>query len=294
MNKFMMALWRKLREGRTETTADQLWRTLMRLRDEVHWAEQGIMIPERFTDLKWLEDVSEIKRRIEAISDSNNTRWTHYKNIMAVWTTVGNSDMNAKYRQLFDSLNEPIVEHYKSGKKSAKQEEQMIPWAKVLEVRDKLRDDPDKQEHYLMLCLYTMIPPLRSDFSEMVCASNMGAIDATHNWYVFETREIVLNVFKNAKDIGQQVIQIPEELATIIESRKKPGDPMLCSPNTKTIWNQSRVCREMEIVFGQRMGPTMLRHIYITDTHGPHISKMAQDAKSMCHSLNTQKEYVRQ
>jgi hypothetical protein len=174
-------------------------------------------------------------------------------------------------------------------------------WHKIVaaEIRarnkhDTLRDSMDA----CLLSLVTRLPPKRADYGELrVCkkrpaAGNALVLPQSGN------ATLVLHDFKTAKSHGVLVETAPTALTSVLRASLKrwprahvfvttSGTPM--TPGAFGAFVKAATMRTV----GKPIGPTMLRHIYISDvvTHGTEEFK-DKTAASMLHSTKEQAQYV--
>jgi hypothetical protein len=282
LNKFMRDLQRKLQTTKSELSAHQIFGDVIRLRDRViiPGYETIGLLPQRFDDLMWLGDFQDIERRISSIAKTINTRHNYIKNIISLLRTAE------------DSRYDPIIDHYRNLMKTTFEERDKelsenrvadhdLTWKDILAKRDAIEDK--KSIEYLIMCLYTMIPPLRDDFVNMdIVKTAAEATDPKTNYYVFETKKFILNEYKTRKFDGVKTITAPDELHEVILRCRPRGGFMLPGYNgTKRI--QSAYYYVSKVV-GQQFGSTRLRSVFVSE-YGETLIKAFENAESMCHTV---------
>lgn len=288
LNKFMRELQRKLQTTKSELSAHQIFGDVIRLRDRViipRYETIGLL-PERFNDLMWLGDFKDIERRISSIAKTINTRHNYIKNIISLLRTAE------------DSRYDPIIDHYRNVMKTTVEEREKelienreadhdLTWKDILAKRDAIEDK--KSIEYLVMCLYTMIPPLRDDFVNMdVVKTAAEATDPKTNYYVFETKKFILNEYKTKNIKGVSEITAPDELHEVILRCRPRGGFMLPGYNgTKRIKSAHYYISK---VIGQKFGPTRLRSVFVSE-YGEDLKKYVDNANMMCHSVYTATKY---
>lgn len=168
------------------------------------------------------------------------------------------------------------------------------PWSEIEAVRDGLegKDDFD----YTVMCLYTMIAPLRDDFRDVEFTSKRkGNPTAKNHYYLSEdgkADELILNQYKTSKSYGQQRREIPERLAAIVRSyRAKTNSPYLLPRKTDPSEPAGDDVRHaLRRILGPGGGSSLLRKIGVsawTEGGNGDIDKLA---KNMCHSIGIQQK----
>jgi hypothetical protein len=104
-------------------------------------------------------------------------------------------------------------------------------------------------------------------------------------------RQFIFNVYKTSKTYGQQQVNIPSQLGTMIKYYlSRVGDK---SKEYKflPIDKDNAITRLLNKVFGKNVGSSMLRHIYLS--HKYNVDDMNEDAKNMGHSTTEQRAYMK-
>lgn len=296
LSKFMVAFLRKLSETLSQQTVDNVFNTLVHLRDEVPYLLNNPPMAERFNDLRWLTNHADIEARISARSKTTQSGYTFYKNICTALRVDGSPDLEASlahYREKCVKMQKKIGEEL-----SIHEDESLIAWDDIIKHRDGLEDKSSMT--YLMLCLYTMIPPLRNDFVEMdIVFQESDASREDWNYYCVPTRTMHLNAFKNVGEVGTKRIVVPEELHEVIGRvrlamhRKtldnKHGIPMLVGDRGARL-NACSVSKLLTKSFGRPLGSTQLRRSFVSRNSETLIAAQA-NAEAMCHSIYTAIKY---
>lgn len=295
-------LKKKLTEkGLTESTAAAYIRQLKTLNNN--------------SDLSNLNFLKATKKVLSTISTkSHNTQKGYLSAVISVIrNTTTLKGCLATYQKKLDSLTaeKPI-----SNVKSERQKKNWIDWSEVEKVFQQLQAEISKFKNkkqitpaefttlqkYAVLSLYVLNQPRRNkDYKEMYVV-NHEPTDKSHNYLVLKGNtpsEFVYNVFKTAKSYGQQKFPVPPELATALKQYLAfhplaDGDnfPLLVYPNGQKFDSDNNITRLMNRIFHRNIGPSMLRHIYLTHKYGNELKEMKEDAEKMGHSLNEQREYI--
>jgi hypothetical protein len=196
---------------------------------------------------------------------------------------------------------------------SPKQMEEYLTWDEILAVREKLaaivkspcplgklnQKDRSEWRDYLVVCLYTMINPVRSDFGDMrVCRS--GDV-STGNVLVIGDMNVASHFtfreYKTAKKYGEVHINVPDDLMAVIERwfafiGGTPDFLLNVEYSGSVLSNYIRAC--FKRYTGKSTGINLLRHAYIThELSTPKtIHEKQAIAESMLHSRDRQEKYV--
>lgn len=96
----------------------------------------------------------------------------------------------------------------------------IIPkWEDIIKIRNGLKNNEDMEKEYLILSLYTYLPPRRAlDFVLLKLAKDKSYVvkDHNYNYYDMKAHKFIYNKFKTAGKYKQQIIDCPIELHKII------------------------------------------------------------------------------
>jgi len=175
----------------------------------------------------------------------------------------------------------------KAQKATPKQEENHVPWEKILELRDggSVKNSKDK----VLLALYTYLPPVRCDYTPMkILKRKPRKLEDGMN-YLLLGREcrFLFHAFKTHKTIGDQIINIPAKLKRALLEWIQPDQVYLFEDETHNPVSEHAlgvyVARMFEKYTGKTGGINMLRHSYATylykDT--PSLEKMEKESAKM-------------
>lgn len=209
--------------------------------------------------------------------------------------------------RLRDVLFEDASKHNKKEETqtlSESQKKNFIPWKDVLKTHKRLEtlakplwklDKITKKNfntltEYVLLSCYVMIPPRRAkDYSDFKLR-NIN--EDTDNYMVINKEKrktksfFVFNSYKNSSRLGTQKIPIPNKLKTIIKkwSGIQESDYLISTFTGKKI-TQVKINQIINRIFNKNIGPSLLRHIYLTNEYGDvNLSKMKETTEMMGNS----------
>jgi integrase len=131
------------------------------------------------------------------------------------------------------------------------------------------KDDLNEIQNYIILSLYTLIPPRRSlDFTEMKI-KNISP-DDNH----IDKNKFVFTKYKTAKFNGTQKEDIPKDLMSILKKWLKinPTDYLLFDSNKNKL-TPSKLTRRINKIFGKNISTSALRHLYISHKYQNYIKE---------------------
>lgn len=259
------------------------------------------------TSFKYLQNIDDVLQKIAPLA--LNTQRSYLISVVSSLNTDMGSPkgLSKKYYDHMISKNKEVRE-VPSSKLSTVQRDNWCKWEDVVTKRDELKEqlqkwlkprkasgpvDWDLMLKYLVLCLYTMVPPRRNkDYIDMLLKPS-----DTENYIDMKKREFVFNDYKTSKTYGSQIIQIPDELFNVLSKllRYHPGGAhLLVDPQGAPLNGVNGMTRLLNRIFQKRISSSMLRHIYLTDKYGDVTKEREKDAEAMGHSMGTQTAYVKE
>ena len=215
---------------------------------------------------------------------------------------------NKKYRDL---MLEDVRDYNKEISKQEKTETQEENWVSQTEVREmfdelkknanliykkttKTNSDLQVLQNFIILALFTLIPPRRS--KDYVDFKIKNINKDTDNF--IEKGKLIFNSYKTAKTYGRQEVPIPKELITILNKwiKTNPTDYLLFDANMNPLSAVKLNQRFNRIFDGKKIAVNALRHSYLTDKYADDMKKkkaMADDMSKMGSSLSQAETYVK-
>ena len=271
-------------------------------------------IPEQSVVDAWIESqpivASSKKTYYTAILYKLGTASPKYEGFRVKMRTLG-AEVDAKAKEQHTSLSEDA---------------KWLCWEDILKARDALKPEDSanywKYQDWVICCLYTMLPPLRADYSPMRVYDKEPEEQNKGNYMVCRpitlqppikvkgggrlvkktpaTIYIVLNEYKTAGKYGRQVIQVPPELQTILFEFRiiNPTEWLLVKESGEPydeVNLSQRVSRIMERATGKAAGISIFRHSYETfmlKGQMP-LKKREEIAKGLLHSSSMSELYRR-
>jgi len=307
VNEFMLDLAKKLREEKkvAESTATAYIRAMYLLNGK-----------QPYKNLTFLKNTTAIEDLVKKYADS--TVKTIFASIVSVLSLFKDKPTYKKvYAHYYDRMMGKAKEakQNESSDKTQKQTDNWITWdevqKKVSELRDKVNEFKSQKSitqqqydtllHYLIVSLYTETQPRRNqDYLDMFVAKKQPT-ETEHNYVVLtktQPTSFIFNKFKTSKKYGQQVLEVPESLASVISEflkfhplKKNASFKFLVSYDGTPITAVNAITRVLNKVFGKKVGSSMLRHIFLSTKYD--IKEMEKDANAMGHSVDEQKKYMK-
>ncbi|AYV84581.1 MAG: hypothetical protein Hyperionvirus29_34 [Hyperionvirus sp.] len=149
---------------------------------------------------------------------------------------------------------------------------------------------------YCVLCIYTMIPPLRTqDIINTYIFDDVSVEkeDITHKNYVdIKTKKLYRNHFKTKKSHDNTVIDLPNELMEVfVNFKKKSGTPFLLCTVVGKQYTGTNFSNLLNTTLDKKISSSKLRKIFIAEEvidKGMDPKKKKEVASIMGHSPATQ------
>lgn len=255
---------------------------------------EGMKIPG--DGLEFLKKPVQVIKFIENINGiSFNTRKAYYIAIVSTLKTQkGFARALGIYRTWQDRYNKLQNELYEKQELTPIEKDKYLDWNDVLKVRtdaEKAITDTKSYQDYIIVCLYTYIPPARLDYGALKIVDSLPN-PLTGNYFVnSQNPEIVLTEYKTARKYGKHIIKIPAELSTILKKFIRTTNAKYLLENTnKEIMSETLLNKNLTRIFtkftDKKISVNMLRHSYVSKHMEGQPTKREADkfAKGMMHS----------
>ena len=145
--------------------------------------------------------------------------------------------------------------------------------------------------YHLQSCLYSYLPPLRSqDYYDTVIKTDTTDLEKD-NYYDLETKQLIINNCKTTKSKGQRVIDVPDELADEISKfhERSKSSYMICTRTGHKL-DANSFRKSMHRCLKKDISSSMLRNCFISSKidEGITAEERKRTAKIMGHSVATQ------
>lgn len=314
VTEFMEDLRKKLIEskGVADSSAKAYLRNMFMLNDK-----------QPFTTLAFLRKKEDILAKVNAYAPS--TQKTIVASIVSVLSMVKDKPTyKGIYKFYYDEMmgKAKTESEKKPNERTPKQKEIWMSWKEVCDIMEQYRKklfayapkktltsaEYDHLLQTLILSLYVYTQPRRNqDYLNMEIVKRWTEKMATdRNYLVLSTGKFVFNKYKTSKKYGKQEIDIPEQLmevievylkhhpmAKIIKGKADVEIPFLVGADGVRITAVNAITRLLNKIFGKKVGSSALRHIFLTDKYGDILDEQKEDSAAMAHSLNQQRDYIR-
>ena len=261
--------------------------------------------------LDFLADKEQIKEKLDKLKLTTRRNY-----VTAVLVILQAYDANVTlidyYKNIINDLNEEYTAIMSKNNKSEKQEANWLQLSelskvfksiekdiKAMDLKNKIKIKPtekNKLQEYLVAGLYTLLHPIRLDYTPMKVVKTNKNLNDDNNYlinYGRNKKEFIINEYKNNKSKGQQTIKIPPKLNTIINMWLKYNDTgNFLLNNRGEMLSPNGLGKMISKVFkptGKNITINLLRSIYISENVNLDVvKKNAAIADAMMHSTAVQ------
>lgn len=272
---------------------------LKRLRDHFH-----------SSDLSFLNNSDDVIAMIEGLEVSDNTKKIYF---IAVKSTLRDipekSEVTKKaekaYQAKMDEFNRRAYEKMERQELDEREKALWINWRDVIKAREKAYDtatDIHSFQDYVILALYTMLPPARLDYSPMRVVSTLEGNSEGNLLLVSQTgMEFIMREYKTAKKYGQRIIKVSKPLEKVLRDwlELNPSGWLLCTQDGLPMTEESlsrRIRTIFERLVGKSVGVNILRHSFVSFLRKgePSLKHQKEVANVMGHSISMSQLYKKQ
>ena len=200
------------------------------------------------------------------------------------------------YRDKMDELNKKISDKSKDQELSETEKAKYLEWPQILEVLEKIRlavHDVESFQDYLIICLYTLMPPVRLDFAEMRIVQEEPAEHGANYLVLADKPYFLFTDYKTYAKYGAQRTTLPLPLLDVIQEWRSMVDDeyLLLGSNGLPMkeWELGQtIIKVFEKHSGKSVGVNILRHSYASWMRRAEMSfkASAELAQAMGHSQN--------
>ena len=264
-----------------------------------------------------------VEKIINLLADMKITTRKNYLAAIIVALTTDKDKYAAalvEYREYLAIIVEEYNKQMKSQTKTQKQEENWVSMDELKEIvagyKKEIRklDLVNKEiwsnkefnlyQMYLVGLLYTELPPVRLDYSNMLLISEPDykkLKEKDKNYLVLVSRNrkyFSLGSYKTEDKYGVHIIEIPSIINSVINKFLQHNTSGYFLVNTqRNVLTDNGLTKLLNKIFaatGKKISSTMIRHIYLSEKYDARQTEMETDAKAMLHSVGTQQNiYVK-
>lgn len=223
--------------------------------------------------LKYLNEMPPNKRKTRlsalfVLTENDNYKSKMLEDIGEYNASVSKQDKNEKESENWIT-KDAVISLYDKMKKSANN---------IMKKGDLKMRDLQEIQNFIMLALFVLIPPRRAlDYVEM----KIKNVDKKTDNYI-QGNKLVFNTYKTSKSKGQQIVDIPRELKTILNKWVKinPSEYLLFDAKNNKL-SSVKINQRFEKIMGKKFSVNMFRKLFLTDKYGDTVKKMKEMEKDM-------------
>jgi hypothetical protein len=273
-------------------------------------------------DFKFLNKVEAVNEILKAYKD--NTKRSILISIVSILGCCPDDKKIVKLRKTYYDMmlkkNDEIKENA-TDEPTEEQKKNWISWEDVKKRFEELGKEVDEFKnslvinkpqsetllYYMILALYVLSQPRRNkDYQYMnVVYKNTDKLPKDKNYLAYSENKFYFNVYKTSKKYGQKTEDINEELKKVIDLylkfhpkikgkvKKNTDTPFLVAYDGNPLSQVNSMTKIFNKIFGKKISSSALRHIFLSDKYGDTIKEMKKDSDAMGHSIQQQKEYIK-
>ena len=253
-----------------------------------------------------LNDFNETERVLDYLKDvPANKR----KTILSALVVVSSGRVADEYRT---KMNEDVSDYNREIQKQTKSDTQRENWVETAEIEEIFRNlennakilykkanksvsDLQEIQNYIIIALLGggFIDPRRSlDY----CNFKIKDIDRENDNFL-DKNKMVFNSYKTAKTYGQQEVEIPKTLKSILTKwiKLNPTPYLLFDTNMNQLTNV-KLNQRMNRIFDGKISVNAMRHTYLTDKYkktSEENRELAEEMTNMGSSVNMAETYIK-
>lgn len=243
-------------------------------------------------EIEFLKDSQKVIDWIETSKYALNSKKAIYIAIVGTLKSDESFDLQP-YRDQMDKYNKEVVANYNEQTLSVLEETKYLPWSQILDAVEKARvavEDVWTLQEYVILALYTLMPPVRLDYGEMKIVPVEPA-EPVGNYLVWSKKPyFYFSDYKTFKVYGVMKIQLCPALVKVLEEWLAYPDQYLLVDRSGGPLGAVALGQLIISTFhkhcGKKVGVSMLRHSYISYVRAKELPIKKSDALAhqMMHS----------
>lgn len=206
----------------------------------------------------------------------------------------------AAWTRVSEDAKIPLEHHALSAQPTARQAHGWVPFPEIVEMRESL---PVGSDARLLISMYTLIPSVRNDLSNMTIYTSTPPVGTGGNYLVLPSRgtaRMVITEFKTSKSYQAIKQDLPASLVAEIRASLSLNPRKLLfvtmrgqlpynSENAFSSWAN----RLLKRTFGKPLTLTLMRHSYVSSLDFNNMTPLERMdiARKMGHSVTAQMQY---
>ena len=243
-------------------------------------------------EIEFLKDSQKVIDWIESSKYALNSKKAIYIAIVGTLKSEDDYDLQP-YRDQMDKYNKEVVASYNEQTLSKSEETKYLLWTEILDAVEKARvavEDVWTLQEYVVLSLYTLMPPVRLDYGEMKVVP-VEPDEPVGNYLIWGKKPyFYFSDYKTSKVYGVMRIKLCPALVKVLEEWLAYPDQYLLVDRSGSPLGAVALGQLIISTFqkhcGKKVGVSMLRHSYISYVRAKELPIKQSDALAhqMMHS----------
>lgn len=255
-------------------------------------------------DIKFLYDIDTIKNKISHLKP--NTRRSYIITITSILKCMTNDDKksNKKLIELYNTYSKLLDDYNSDLKDQTNNNTNIITTDKIKDIYDKIKLNKNKSKQayqdYLILSLYYLIPPRRNRDYQLLKYVNYYKDTLSNDFNYYDGNKFYFNNYKTKGTYGKQIIDVPDELKTILDDYIDhmdifSNDFILFNIKTEEPFKLvNSITVILNRIFKDKIGSSALRRSYLTSKYSNTMNQLNNDTKALGTSVNVaQNQYIK-
>jgi hypothetical protein len=249
-------------------------------------------------NLNFLYDIDKINEKIKDLKP--NTKRSYIISVASILKCVISGDKAPKkLKTLYENYSKLLDDYNTSLKDQTGDNTDVISIDKIKDIYDKLSKNKDQSKQsnqdYLILSFYYLIPARRNRDYALMKYTNNYKEELSKEFNYYDGNKFYFNNYKTKGTYNQQIIEVPQELKSIIDDYIKKNDIndndfILTNLRTgKPLISNNAITIILNRIFGDKIGSSALRRSYLTNKYSDVEKELKEDTEAMGTSVETAK-----
>ncbi len=241
-------------------------------------------------NLNFLYDIDKINEKIKDLK--KNTKKSYIISVASILKCVISGDKAPKkLKTLYENYSKLLDEYNRDLKDQTEDNTDVISIDKIKDIYDKLSKNKDQSKQsyqdYLILSFYYLIPARRNRDYALMKYTNNYKEELSKEFNYYDGNKFYFNNYKTKGTYNQQIIEVPQELKSIIDDYIKKNDIndndfILTNLRTgKPLISNNAITIILNRIFGDKIGSSALRRSYLTNKYSQVMEDLKEDTVMM-------------
>ena len=251
-------------------------------------------------DPKILKNSNQVMAYINSNSVSLNVKKTLLNSVIRICkvTYPKSTKLIETYEKEFQKIADRSEKARTFAKPNEKEQQNKLSIDDLIEIRNQyeevLEDKYTTNDYkYVLLCLYTMMPPLRTnEWIDTQIFEKEPPKTYTSNFINLQTGKMHIRESKTKRFFGERIFDLPKDLLDVLKNNLIKSGSNLVLPKIYNLHDkttESNVAHVFNTIVGKKLSTQMLRKIYVSEMidNGVNKKERLRVAYIMGHSPKT-------